>query len=43
MSVKHALLALLEQRLTHDPETELAVTAGQLREIALLRLEDTFA
>ncbi len=37
------ILALLAQRLTHDPETELAVTAGQLREIALLRLEDTFA
>ncbi|MBB3041700.1 MULTISPECIES: 2-oxo-4-hydroxy-4-carboxy-5-ureidoimidazoline decarboxylase [Nocardioides] len=33
------ILALLEERLTHDPETELAVTAGQLREIALLRLE----
>ncbi len=37
------ILALLQQRLAHDPETELAVTAGQLREIALLRLEDTFA
>jgi 2-oxo-4-hydroxy-4-carboxy-5-ureidoimidazoline decarboxylase len=37
------ILALLEERLTHDPETELAVTAGQLREIALLRLEGLFA
>jgi 2-oxo-4-hydroxy-4-carboxy-5-ureidoimidazoline decarboxylase len=37
------VLALLEERLGHDPETELAVTAGQLREIALLRLEDTFS
>ena len=33
------ILALLEERLTHDPETEIAVTSGQLREIALLRLE----
>ena len=33
------ILALLEQRLTNDPDTELAVTAGQLREIAVLRLE----
>ena len=33
------ILALLEERLTNDPETELAVTSGQLREIALLRLE----
>jgi 2-oxo-4-hydroxy-4-carboxy-5-ureidoimidazoline decarboxylase len=33
------LLALLEQRLTHDPDTERAVTRGQLAEIALLRLE----
>jgi 2-oxo-4-hydroxy-4-carboxy-5-ureidoimidazoline decarboxylase len=33
------ILALLEQRLANDPETELAVTAEQLREIALLRLE----
>ena len=32
------ILALLEQRLTHDPVTELAVTAQQLREIAALRL-----
>ena len=37
------ILALLDQRLTHDPETELAVTAGQLREIALLRLEGLFS
>lgn len=33
------LLHLLEQRLDHDPETELEVTRGQLAEIALLRLE----
>jgi len=33
------ILALLEERLANDPETELAVTSGQLREIALLRLE----
>jgi 2-oxo-4-hydroxy-4-carboxy-5-ureidoimidazoline decarboxylase len=33
------LLDLLEQRLTHDPATELAVTREQLAEIALLRLE----
>lgn len=33
------ILALLEQRLGNDPDTELAVTSGQLREIALLRLE----
>ncbi len=33
------ILALLEQRLTHDPDTELAVTAQQLREIAVLRLK----
>ncbi|KQW46107.1 OHCU decarboxylase [Nocardioides sp. Root1257] len=33
------ILALLEERLTHDPDTELAVTTEQLREIALLRLE----
>ena len=32
------MLALLEQRLTNDPETELVVTAGELREIAGLRL-----
>ena len=37
------ILALLEERLTHDPATELAVTAEQLREIALLRLEGLFA
>lgn len=34
------LLALLEQRLGNDPDTELEVTKGQLREIALLRLSD---
>lgn len=32
------ILALLEQRLTHDATTETRVTAGQLREIADLRL-----
>ncbi|GAA4628244.1 2-oxo-4-hydroxy-4-carboxy-5-ureidoimidazoline decarboxylase [Cellulomonas oligotrophica] len=32
------ILALLEQRLTHDPRTEVEVTAQQLREIAELRL-----
>jgi 2-oxo-4-hydroxy-4-carboxy-5-ureidoimidazoline decarboxylase len=37
------ILALLDERLTNDPDTELAVTAGQLREIALLRLEGLFA
>jgi 2-oxo-4-hydroxy-4-carboxy-5-ureidoimidazoline decarboxylase len=37
------ILAMLEERLTHDPEVELVVTAGQLREIALLRLEGLFA
>ena len=33
------ILALLEERLGNDPDTELGVTAGPLREIALLRLE----
>ncbi|GAA3531607.1 OHCU decarboxylase [Aeromicrobium flavum] len=33
------ILQHLERRLENDPETELAVTAGQLREIAALRLE----
>jgi 2-oxo-4-hydroxy-4-carboxy-5-ureidoimidazoline decarboxylase len=37
------ILGLLEQRLTNDPETEIAVTSGQLREIALLRLEGLFS
>jgi len=32
------MLDLLETRLTHDPATELAVTRGQLAEIAALRL-----
>ncbi|WP_300678625.1 2-oxo-4-hydroxy-4-carboxy-5-ureidoimidazoline decarboxylase [Nocardioides sp.] len=36
------LLALLEQRLTNDPTTELAVTASNLGEIALRRLEGLF-
>jgi 2-oxo-4-hydroxy-4-carboxy-5-ureidoimidazoline decarboxylase len=36
------ILANLEQRLTHDPETELKVTAGQLAEIAVLRLRGLF-
>ena len=34
------LIELLEERLTHDPETELSVTKDQLVEIALLRLTD---
>lgn len=33
------LLALLEERLHHDPATEAEVTRAQLAEIALLRLE----
>lgn len=33
------LADLLEQRLANDPATELAVTRGELAEIALLRLE----
>jgi 2-oxo-4-hydroxy-4-carboxy-5-ureidoimidazoline decarboxylase len=37
------ILTLLEERLGNDPDTELAVTAGQLREIAVLRLEGLFA
>lgn len=37
------ILALLEQRLDNDPVTELGVTAGQLREIAVLRLKGLFA
>ncbi|MFI5624161.1 2-oxo-4-hydroxy-4-carboxy-5-ureidoimidazoline decarboxylase [Nocardioides sp. NPDC051685] len=32
------MLALLEERLENDPATEIAVTKGQLAEIALLRL-----
>lgn len=34
------LLALLDERLGNDPETELGVTKAQLAEIALLRLTD---
>lgn len=34
------LLALLEERLTHEPAAEEAVVCGQLAEIALLRLAD---
>jgi len=37
------ILALLEERLGNDPDTEIAVTSGQLREIALLRLEGLFS
>lgn len=33
------ILGVLEQRLTHDPQTERRVTAEQLREIAVLRLQ----
>jgi 2-oxo-4-hydroxy-4-carboxy-5-ureidoimidazoline decarboxylase len=36
------MLALLEERLTNDPATELRVTAEQLAEITLLRLEGLF-
>ena len=36
-------MALLEARLTNDPATELRVTAGQLREIAALRLRGLVA
>jgi 2-oxo-4-hydroxy-4-carboxy-5-ureidoimidazoline decarboxylase len=36
------ILHELERRLTFDDETELAIVAEQLREIALLRLADTF-
>lgn len=35
------MLAMLEERLDNDPDAELRVTAGQLAEIALLRLEAT--
>lgn len=35
------MLEMLEERLGNDPGTELRVTAGQLAEIALLRLEAT--
>lgn len=34
------LVALLEERLTHDPSTEAEVTRAQLAEIAALRLQD---
>ena len=37
------LLALLKERLTNDPDTELEVTRDQLGEIALLRLEGILA
>lgn len=36
------MLEQLQERLENDPETELAVTAGQLREIAALRLKGSF-
>lgn len=36
------MLAMLEERLTHDPATELEVTRGQLAEIAVLRLKGLF-
>lgn len=35
------ILAALDERLTHDPETERRIAAEQLREIAVLRLEST--
>jgi 2-oxo-4-hydroxy-4-carboxy-5-ureidoimidazoline decarboxylase len=37
------MLALLEERLSHDPVTELEVTKGQLAQIAVLRLKGQFA
>lgn len=37
------MLAMLEERLTNDPETELKVTSGQLAEIAVLRLKGLFS
>lgn len=37
------ILAQLEQRLAHDPATELEVTRGQLAEIAALRLKGMFS
>jgi 2-oxo-4-hydroxy-4-carboxy--5-ureidoimidazoline (OHCU) decarboxylase len=33
------MLAILESRLSNDPETELRVAAGQQRQITRLRLE----
>lgn len=33
------ILAALQERLNHTPEEELPIIAGQLREIAILRLE----
>ncbi|MEO6511485.1 MAG: 2-oxo-4-hydroxy-4-carboxy-5-ureidoimidazoline decarboxylase [Nocardioides sp.] len=36
------MLAMLDDRLTNDPETELKVTGGQLAEIAVLRLKGLF-
>ncbi|MCY7325058.1 MAG: OHCU decarboxylase, partial [Microbacteriaceae bacterium] len=36
------ILAELERRLLLDDQTELAIVGGQLLEIALLRLEQTF-
>lgn len=37
------VLEQLTERLDNDPETEIGVVAGQLREIALLRLRGVFA
>ncbi|MPV39097.1 2-oxo-4-hydroxy-4-carboxy-5-ureidoimidazoline decarboxylase [Georgenia subflava] len=37
------ILAALDQRLTHDPETERRTAAEQLREIAVLRLQGELA
>ena len=34
------MLGLLEERLTHDPATEIEVTRGQLAEITALRVQD---
>lgn len=35
------MLVLLEERLRNDPAAELLVTMGQLKEIAMLRLDDS--
>jgi|SRR5690242_884748 len=37
------ILAVLQERLTNDPETEKEIMADQLREIAVLRLQGVFA
>lgn len=37
------ILTALEQRLTHDPDTEITVVADELRQIAILRLKGAIA